>query len=60
MSEPVMTMQSQTAAQSSGLGAVLATALFGLALVWLIGFGPSQILHNAAHDSRHALTFPCH
>jgi cobalt transporter subunit CbtB len=55
-----MTMQSQTAAQSSGLGAVLVTALFGLALVWLIGFGPSQILHNAAHDSRHALTFPCH
>jgi len=60
MSDPVTTVQTQTAAQSTGIGAVLATAMLGLGLLWVIGFGPSQLLHNAAHDSRHALTFPCH
>ena len=36
--------------------------LVGLSLLYLVGFaqGPGNLLHNAAHDTRHAFTFPCH
>jgi cobalt transporter subunit CbtB len=34
--------------------------LIGIALVFLVGFAHPAVLHNAAHDSRHALAFPCH
>lgn len=32
----------------------------GLLLVFLTGFAHSEVLHDAAHDTRHALSFPCH
>jgi cobalt transporter subunit CbtB len=25
-----------------------------------IGFAGAEVLHNAAHDARHANNFPCH
>ena len=34
--------------------------LFGAFLVLGAGFAGSTTLHNAAHDGRHALAFPCH
>ncbi len=34
--------------------------LLGTFLVLGIGFAHSATIHNAAHDTRHALTFPCH
>ena len=36
--------------------------LVGLVLIFTVGFaqGPGGFLHNAAHDTRHAATFPCH
>ena len=36
--------------------------LAGLVLIFTVGFaqGSSGFLHNAAHDTRHAATFPCH
>ena len=44
---------------------IVSAALLGLAglgLLFLVGFahGPENALHNAAHDTRHAFTFPCH
>ena len=33
---------------------------FGIALVFTTGFAHSAMLHNAAHDTRHSLSFPCH
>ena len=42
------------------LAAVFLGLLIGSLLIMGAGFaGPSE-LHNAAHDSRHAFTFPCH
>ena len=36
-------------------------ALFlGLALVGGVGFASDMAVHNGAHDTRHALGFPCH
>ena len=46
--------------RSSTLAIAAAFAIVGLAFVYLSGFANSAVLHNAAHDSRHALVFPCH
>ena len=37
-----------------------ATLFFGLGLVFLTGFSHLEAVHNAAHDTRHAMAFPCH
>jgi cobalt transporter subunit CbtB len=34
--------------------------LFGSFLILGVGFIQSSTIHNAAHDVRHALAFPCH
>ena len=34
--------------------------LFGSVLIFGAGFSHSEIIHNAAHDVRHSITFPCH
>lgn len=52
-----------TAASRSGTGVralAIIMFLFGAGLVFLTGFSHSSTLHNAAHDPRHALAFPCH
>jgi cobalt transporter subunit CbtB len=36
------------------------TALFGLFIVGFVGFSHLDVVHNAAHDTRHSLAFPCH
>ena len=35
-------------------------ALLGALLVWGVGLSPIAALHNAAHDTRHSMVFPCH
>jgi cobalt transporter subunit CbtB len=42
------------------LRAALVAAVLGTVLVFLAGFAQPQLLHNAAHDTRHSLSFPCH
>ncbi len=34
--------------------------LIGLTLVVGVGFANDMAVHNGAHDSRHALGYPCH
>ena len=34
--------------------------MIGAGLVFMVGFANASVLHNAAHDSRHSLAFPCH
>jgi cobalt transporter subunit CbtB len=52
--------QVHTAPRASTFAAALLFAFFGLSLVWFSGFANADVLHNAAHDSRHSLVFPCH
>ena len=40
--------------------AAIIAALLGLFIVFGVGLAHSDILHNAAHDSRHSFSFPCH
>jgi cobalt transporter subunit CbtB len=39
--------------------AALAAAI-GLFVITMVGFAGSDVLHNAAHDTRHGAAFPCH
>ncbi len=34
--------------------------VFGVFMVFGAGMAQSSTLHNAAHDARHAFSFPCH
>jgi cobalt transporter subunit CbtB len=61
-----MKMTTASTAKAASGGAVgvrtlaIVTFLLGAGLVYLTGFSHSTTLHNAAHDPRHALAFPCH
>ena len=35
-------------------------ALLGLFIVGFVGFSSMAEAHNAAHDYRHSMAFPCH
>ena len=37
-----------------------AAILLGLFVVGMVGFSQADVLHNAAHDTRHSNAFPCH
>ena len=39
---------------------VAVLALLGVFLLFGTGFAQPDVLHNAAHDARHAFAFPCH
>lgn len=41
-------------------GEILGAAILGVMIFLFIGFSPMEVLHNAAHDTRHSTTFPCH
>ncbi|MCB1526550.1 MAG: CbtB-domain containing protein [Hyphomicrobiaceae bacterium] len=42
----------------SRLSQVALAMLFGMTMLYVAGFMPSA--HEAAHDTRHAIGFPCH
>jgi cobalt transporter subunit CbtB len=46
--------------RTEALKAALIAAVIGVGLVFLTGFAHTLVLHNGAHDTRHALSFPCH
>ena len=35
-------------------------ALLGVFVVGFVGFSHIDAVHNAAHDYRHSMAFPCH
>ena len=40
--------------------AVSAAILIGTLIIATVGFAAPEVVHNAAHDLRHAMVFPCH
>lgn len=46
--------------RSEALKAGALALLLGTTLVFTAGFSHSATIHNAGHDTRHALSFPCH
>lgn len=46
-------------AQSRYMQLALA-GLLGIFVVGFLGFSHMEVVHNAAHDYRHSMAFPCH
>ncbi len=49
-----------TTAAGSRIAPALLAGAIGLVLIALAGMAQSTVLHDAAHDVRHATGFPCH
>lgn len=47
-------------ARRSTLWRAATASALGLALLYIVGFAGSAAIHDAAHDARHSLNFPCH
>lgn len=59
MTTNTASIQSQASASERVKAAAAALAL-GTVLIFTVGFAHSTSVHNAAHDTRHTLAFPCH
>lgn len=49
-----------TASRLGALASVMLAAMLGVAILYGVGFAQPAALHNAAHDGRHGMAFPCH
>lgn len=45
---------------SQRVAAGVSALAFGMLLVFGVGLAHADKLHNAAHDTRHSIGFPCH
>lgn len=51
----------QTASRiDSDILAITGAAVLGLFLLFAAGFAQATVMHDTAHDQRHAMAFPCH
>jgi cobalt transporter subunit CbtB len=46
--------------ESSTIAQTLGACVFGMLVLFAVGFMPMDAGHNAAHDTRHTVAFPCH
>jgi cobalt transporter subunit CbtB len=44
----------------SEVAGVMGALLFGIFVVFIAGFAGASVLHEAAHNTRHSIAFPCH
>ena len=49
-----------TAKADTGLMNIFAAAFAGVLMLGLAGFAQASVMHDSAHDTRHAIAFPCH
>ncbi len=45
---------------SSTLVQTALAGLLGLFIIGFVGFAHMDVVHNAGHDYRHSMAFPCH
>lgn len=53
----------QTTAQAPAASLVtprLIAAAIGVFIIGVVGFAHMSVAHNAGHDYRHSMAFPCH
>ena len=53
-------ISTRSAWRTQALIAAAMAAMLGAFVIWGAGFSPIAALHNAAHDTRHSMAFPCH
>jgi cobalt transporter subunit CbtB len=45
---------------SSRVAQLLLAAVCGMVITGFVGFSHIEAVHNAGHDYRHSMAFPCH
>ena len=60
MNTSIQTASVSSLSLSQRLVAGVLALVLGLVLVGGVGFASDMAVHNGAHDTRHALGFPCH
>ncbi len=56
-----MNVQTSAIGQTeTGIAGIVLAILAGMFLLVVSGFAQATVLHDAAHDQRHAMAFPCH
>jgi cobalt transporter subunit CbtB len=59
MNSTTRTFGADVSAQSRLMQLALA-ALLGVFVIGFVGFSHVEAAHNAGHDYRHSMAFPCH
>jgi cobalt transporter subunit CbtB len=57
--QPTAVLTAESGLTSRAIQIAMA-ALLGIVVIASAGFAPLQAVHNAAHDYRHSMGFPCH
>ena len=60
MKNTTISIRENEVSVSDKLKARILAIAFGTGIIFLVGFSHSTTVHNAAHDIRHTLGFPCH
>jgi cobalt transporter subunit CbtB len=47
-------------AQREALRWGITAILLGIVFIGVAGFAPLEAVHDAAHNTRHSISFPCH
>jgi cobalt transporter subunit CbtB len=57
-----LSTSTKTLGLNSRFAAAVTPFLLGLIMLAGVGFvqGSGDVVHNAAHDTRHSISFPCH
>ena len=51
--------ETQSRVNSDVMG-ISGAVMLGLILLFAAGFAQATVMHDTAHDTRHAMAFPCH
>ncbi len=51
---------SVAAAKTNAVLQAAMAILLGVFIIGIVGFSHIDVVHNAAHDTRHSNAFPCH
>ena len=60
MREMNATQTVSASGENSRVIAPIAAVTLGMFILFVAGLAQPNVLHNAAHDTRHAVAFPCH
>jgi len=55
-----ITSNGSAVSSQSRLMQLALSALLGIFIVGFVGFSHVEAAHNAGHDYRHSMAFPCH
>ena len=56
----VLTAKRPVSSATAKLAQAATAICFGLVIIGFVGFAHIEVVHSAAHDTRHANAFPCH